>query len=134
MRSTTVPKKRQQLFRNRVWAANKRREISKFKFKFPRARTYELISARSRLAGSQILQVNARWKALAEIYTMHSFAPFWNRIPKNRSRGIRFSWNPSGRSRGIRLGEKIYENKHSLSSILIFKIAKKNCQLFAIFC
>ena len=24
-----------------------------------------------------------RWKALAEIYTMHSFAPFWNRIPKN---------------------------------------------------
>ena len=21
--------------------------------------------------------------ALAEIYTMHSFAPFWNRIPKN---------------------------------------------------
>ena len=25
-----------------------------------------------------------RWKALAEIYTMHSFAPFWNRIPKTR--------------------------------------------------
>ena len=24
-----------------------------------------------------------RLKALAEIYTMHSFAPFWNRIPKN---------------------------------------------------
>ena len=23
------------------------------------------------------------WKALAEIYTMHSFAPLWNRIPKN---------------------------------------------------
>ena len=22
------------------------------------------------------------WKALAEIYKMHSFAPFWNRIPK----------------------------------------------------
>ena len=22
---------------------------------------------------------NIRWKALAEIYTMHSFAPFWNR-------------------------------------------------------
>ena len=30
------------------WAANKRFEISKFKFKFPRARTYELIRARSR--------------------------------------------------------------------------------------
>ena len=25
-----------------------------------------------------------RWKALAEIYKMHSFAPFWNRIPKTR--------------------------------------------------
>ena len=24
------------------------------------------------------LQVSTRWKALAEIYTMHSFAPFWN--------------------------------------------------------
>ena len=32
-------------------------------------------SARSRLYRSQILQVNTRWKALAEIYTMHSFAP-----------------------------------------------------------
>ena len=66
------------------WAANKRFEISKFKFKFPRARTYELIRARSRLYRSQILQVNTRWKVLAEIYTMHSFAPFWNRIPKTR--------------------------------------------------
>ena len=26
-----------------IWAANKRFEISKFKFKFPRARTYEII-------------------------------------------------------------------------------------------
>ena len=58
------------------WATNKRFEISKFKFKFPRARTYELIRARSRLYRSQTLQVNTRWKALAEIYTMHSFAPF----------------------------------------------------------
>ena len=46
--------------------------------KFPRARTCELVRARSRLYRSQILQVNTRWKALAEIYTMHSFAPFWN--------------------------------------------------------
>ena len=38
----------------------------------------ELIRARSRLYRSQILQVNTRWKALAEIYTMHSFAPFSN--------------------------------------------------------
>ena len=34
--------------------------------------------ARSRLYRSQILQVNTRWKALAEIYTMHSFVPFYN--------------------------------------------------------
>ena len=26
---------------------------------------------------NQILQVNMRWKALAEIYKMQSFAPFW---------------------------------------------------------
>ena len=42
-----------------TWAANKRFEISKFKFKFPRARTYELIRARSRLYRSQSLQVNS---------------------------------------------------------------------------
>ena len=32
-------------------------------------------SARSRLYRRRFLQVNTRWKALAEIYTMHSFAP-----------------------------------------------------------
>ena len=31
------------------WAANESFEISKFKFKFPRARTFELFRARSRL-------------------------------------------------------------------------------------
>ena len=36
----------------------------------------KLQRARSRLYRSQILQVNTRWKALAQIYTMHSFAPF----------------------------------------------------------
>ena len=56
------------------WAANKRFEVSKFKFKFPRARTSELYRARSRLYQSQILRVNMRLKALAEIYTMHSLA------------------------------------------------------------
>jgi len=30
------------------------------------------------------LQVNMRLKALAEIYRMHSFAPFWTRILKSR--------------------------------------------------
>ena len=38
----------------------------------------KLWRARSRLYRSEILQVNIRWKALAEIYTMHSFAPFFN--------------------------------------------------------
>ena len=57
-------------------------------------RAGKLYKARSRLYRSQILQQNMRWKALAEIYTMHSFVPF--------------SWDPS---RGIRLGEKIYEKK-----------------------
>ena len=38
----------------------------------------KLWRARSRLYRSQILQVNNRLKALAEIYTMHSFAPFSN--------------------------------------------------------
>ena len=39
----------------------------------------KLRGARSRLYRRRFLQVNTRWKALAEIYTMHSFAPFWNR-------------------------------------------------------
>ena len=58
--------------------------------KFPRARTCELHRARSRLYRSQFLQVNTRWKALVEIYTMHSFAPFWNRIPKNEVSNLNF--------------------------------------------
>ena len=37
------------------WAANKRFEVSKFQFKFPRARTFELYRARSWLYRSQIL-------------------------------------------------------------------------------
>ena len=41
-------------------------------------RAGNLYKARSRLYRSQILQVNIRWKALAEIYTMHSFAPLSN--------------------------------------------------------
>ena len=42
----------------------------------------ELQTARYRLYRSQILQQNMRWKALAEIYTMHSFAPVWNPLAK----------------------------------------------------
>ena len=44
-----------------LWAAKKRFEISKFKFKFPRARAYELIRARSRLHRSPNLQGNSCW-------------------------------------------------------------------------
>ena len=40
--------------------------------------TPKLRGARSRLYRRRFLQVNTRWKALAEIYTMHSFAPFFN--------------------------------------------------------
>ena len=36
----------------------------------------KLRRARSRLYRNKFLQINMRWKALAEIYTMHSFAPF----------------------------------------------------------
>ena len=38
----------------------------------------KLRGARSRLYRRRFLQVNTHWKALAEIYTMHSFAPFSN--------------------------------------------------------
>ena len=41
-------------------------------------RTGRLYKARPRLYRIQIFQINTRWKALAEIYTMHSFAPFSN--------------------------------------------------------
>ena len=53
--------------------------------------------ARSRLYRGQILQENMRLKALAEIYTMHSFAHFFNLknlsnfqliLPKNCKRVI----------------------------------------------
>ena len=35
----------------------------------------KLYRARSRLYRNEMLQVNMRLKALAEVYTMHSFAP-----------------------------------------------------------
>ena len=58
----------------------------------------KLRGARSRLYRRRFLQVNTRWKALAEIYTMHSFAPFWNRIPKNEeNHGGKRSWSNPGK-------------------------------------
>ena len=38
-------------------------------------RAGKLYKARSRLYRKHIFEENMRWKALAEIYTMHSFAP-----------------------------------------------------------
>ena len=60
------------------WAANKRFEFSKSKFKFPRARTYELVRARSRLYRSQILQVicvGKLWPTSTKCTPLHRF---WN--------------------------------------------------------
>ena len=56
-------------------------EFAKFRQMF--AKFTNLWKARSRLYRSQFLQVNPRWKALAEIYTMHSFAPFLESIIEN---------------------------------------------------
>ena len=42
----------------------------------------KLRGARSRLYRRRFLRVNTRWKALAEIYTMHSFAPFGVEVEK----------------------------------------------------
>ena len=73
----------------------------------------KLRGARSRLCRRRFLQVNTRWKALAEIYTMHSFAPFWNPLAKNGEKGP-----------GQNNPEK-EENLHrSLISIFSSKIAK----------
>ena len=38
----------------------------------------KLVGARFRLRRSEILQANTRWKALAEIYTIHTFALLCN--------------------------------------------------------
>ena len=53
----------------------------------------KLRGARSRLYRRRFLQVNTRWKALAEIYTMHSFAPFSNLnfFVKNRQKNLRLN-------------------------------------------
>ena len=53
----------------------------------------KLRAARSRLYRRRFLQVNTRWKALAEIYTMHSFAPFSNLkfFVKNRQKKLRLN-------------------------------------------
>ena len=59
--------------RRRLRAQDLRSEVN-IELNFPP----KLRGARSRLYRRRFLQVNTRWKALAEIYTMHSFAPFSN--------------------------------------------------------
>ena len=80
-------------------------------------RAGKLNRARSQLYRSQFLQVNTRWKALAEIYTMHSFAPFWNPLAKN---GEKRAW-PKQPRKG--------ENERPLrSSTLLRTSAKGGCK------
>ena len=50
--------------------------------------TTKLRGARSRLYRRRFLQANTRWKALAEIYTMHSFVPFYRSLISNFSSKI----------------------------------------------
>ena len=58
----------------RAWAASGlRTPVNNIEYFSPKLR-----EARSRLYRRRSLQVNTRWKALAAIYTMHSFAPFFN--------------------------------------------------------
>ena len=51
-------------------------KISKSTWGICARRAGKLFKARYQLYQGQILQEDMRWKALAEIYTMHSFAPF----------------------------------------------------------
>ena len=54
----------------------------------------KLGGARSRLYRRRFLQVNTRWKALVEIYTMHSSAPFFKlkNSAKNRQHFFAIEW------------------------------------------
>ena len=73
---------------------NLRENVSK---KVCTRRAGKLYRARSRLHRSRFLQVNTRWTALAEIYTMHSFAPLWNPLAKN---GEKRAWPKQPRKGG----------------------------------
>ena len=81
----------------------------------------KLRGARSRLYRRRFLQVNKRWKALAEIYTMHSFAPFWNRIPKTRKTMGRKEPGPTPGKNGQ---EKLISSRSSLLSTISARALK----------
>ena len=63
------------------------------------------------------LKVNARWEALAEIYTMHSSVPFWNQQSKT---GEERTW-----PKQLRKGDN--ERPLSSSSLSNLKIFMKIC-------
>ena len=78
-----------------------------------------------------------RRKALAEIYTMHSFAPFWNRIPKTRKtmEGKRAWSNPGKTGQEELIGSRkllpsTTTGARGLSSFFNIKISTKNRQHF----
>ena len=54
--------------------------ITSFNWGMCTRRAGQLYRTRTRLYRSGSLQPNIRWKPLAEIYTIHSFAPLCNRI------------------------------------------------------
>ena len=59
---------------------NPPRALSQNSYGICTRRAGKLYRARSRLYRRRFLQVNMRWKALAEIYTMHSFALLSNEV------------------------------------------------------
>ena len=66
------------------WNTHERNKYGKQRAKLnPWMVENKINQARSRLYRSQTLEVNTRSKTLAEIYTMHSFAPFWNRLHRS---------------------------------------------------
>ena len=86
-----------------------------------------ILAARSRLYRSELLQVNTRWKALAEIDTMHSFAPLWN--PKSKT-GEKRTWPKQPRKKEkTRKREAIKRStsSHSFAPFSNIKIFVKNC-------
>ena len=80
-------------------------------------------SARSRLYRSRFLQVNTRWKALAEIYTMHSFAPLLESICEN--------WGKKGLAKTTPFSNLNFFAKKCWNVCWFLKNFCKICQNFA---
>ena len=60
------------------WVANKSFEISKFKFNISESSNLRTSQGSFSAVSKPNFASKYRWKALSEIYTMHSFAPFSN--------------------------------------------------------